>query len=70
MPKTLTTRLDQYDKRIIHFLGHRGPSNTNYIAEELEISWATVLSHLKRLKIKGFVDYERKGETMIWKLNY
>jgi len=65
------TRLDHYDRSIIHFLGKRGESNANEISENLKISWATTSNHLKKLKKMGYVIHsKKKGESIIWSLNY
>jgi DNA-binding Lrp family transcriptional regulator len=55
--------LDHYDREIIYFLGHRGDSTTNYIADELGLSWATVNEHLKKLTKLGIVKAYKKDRT-------
>ena len=63
-------RLDHYDKNIIRYLGKRGDSNTNKIAEALDISWKTTNDHLKKLKKYGYVRKYKKGIIVYWSLNY
>ena len=62
--------LDHYDKMIIHFLGNRGKSNTNEIAENLKISWKTANEHLYKLNQLGFVNTMKIGKIVYWILNY
>jgi len=58
--------LDNYQRQIIHYLGHRGASNTNQIAEGLKISWATANKKLIILYQVGYV--VKKGT--LWDLKY
>jgi Mn-dependent DtxR family transcriptional regulator len=58
--------LDNYEMMIIHFLGNRGPSNTNQVADGLKISWATADKKLKALYEKGYL---LKKEN-IWALRF
>lgn len=61
--------LDYYDKLIIHFLGNAGKRNTNEIADELGISWATVRAHVLRLeKLKLITRKKHNGKT-VWAVN-
>jgi len=48
-------RLDYYHKMIIHFLGNRRIANTNEVAENLKISWATANKKLHQLHHYGYV---------------
>lgn len=63
-------RLDHYDRAIIHFLGNRGESNTNEVADGVGISWITADTHLKKLNSIGYILTRKKGKIIYWRLNY
>lgn len=63
-------RLNSFDREIIRFLGNRGESNTNEISKNLKISWATILSHLNKMKKMGYVNKSKDGELVVWSLRY
>lgn len=60
--------LDHYDRAIIHFLGIRGESNTNEVAEKLRIGWATAAQHLERLRAMKYVVAAKRGKIINWRL--
>jgi Mn-dependent DtxR family transcriptional regulator len=47
--------LDHFHRAIIHFLGNKGPSNTNQVAVGLNISWATAKKKLMELLYMGYI---------------
>lgn len=63
------SRLNNYETAIIHFLGCRGDSNINEVANGVHISWITARIYLENLKEKGYVVKIRIGKNnFIWSL--
>ena len=58
--------LDNYDRRILHFLVHNGESTVNRISEHLDIGWLTVKQHIIKLHSMGYLKYRREEKTIYW----
>ena len=68
--KKSAIRIDHYDREIIRFLGRKGESSTNQIADGADFSWATALKHLRKLKGYGFVLTNFKRNKIYWRLRF
>lgn len=56
-------------RKIIFWLG-RGELNVSQIVDKLELSQATVSTHLMILRKAGLVNFEIRGKQRIYRLNY
>jgi DNA-binding Lrp family transcriptional regulator len=64
------SRLDSFDRAIIHYLYHvNGTANTNEIAEQTKMSWQTAQVHLLKLLRFGYIKKVIIGKILFWELN-
>ena len=59
---------DRTRREILSMLKHR-PHTAGEIADQFELSGATVSHHLSVLRESGLVVYERRAQTLIYSLN-
>lgn len=67
----MNLKIDHTDRVILHYLiiHKKVWHNTNEIADNTKISWATAREHLEHLTDKGYVIKGQKGKTILWKVN-
>jgi len=62
------SRLDSFDRAIIHFLYNYGIANTNEISDQTKMSWQTAQIHLLSLNKRGYIKRKVIGKLVFWEL--